>query len=389
MPAPLAGLRVLDLSRLLPGPYCTLLLADLGAEVTKIETPRVGDYLRHAPAQLGFAGMFEILNRHKQSVALNYRNARGKAVFLQLAQKADVIVETFRPGAVARWGIGYEAVRAVNPNIIYCSLSGYGQTGPYRDLAGHDLNYLALGGLLDLNGRAGEQAGVPPIPMADLAGGMLAAMSVLAAAFGRERGQGGRYLDVAMLDAVMSWMLPIAGSFLLSQGQIPARGHLPLGGGLPSYNVYRTADDQLVTFAALEPNLWADFCAAAGRPDLNTRQFDPSAIADMAALFREKTRAEWLLAFQGQDVCVEPVNTFAEAWRDPQVRQRGLTREGDGPLSQIGSLFQFAAPAEAHPAPAMGQHTRAVLQQAGLSEAEIQKLEADGVVRAAAIEPGA
>jgi alpha-methylacyl-CoA racemase len=383
MPSPLAGLRVLDLSRLLPGPYCTLLLADLGADVIKIETPRVGDYLRHAPAELGFGGMFEILNRHKQSVALNYRNARGKAVFLQLAQTADVIVETFRPGSVARWGIGYEAVRALNPQIIYCSLSGYGQSGPYQQLAGHDLNYLALGGLLDLNGRAGETPSVPPVPMADLAGGLLAALSILSAAVGREHGQGGRYLDVAMLDAVMSWMLPIAGSFLLSHGAVPTRGHLPLGGGLPSYNVYRTADDQLLTFAALEPNLWADFCATVARPDLQTRQFDPAAIEAMAALFRERTRAAWIQAFEGKDVCVEPVNAFVESCRDPHIRQRGLVQEGPGPLGQIGSLFQFSAPAQPSPAPSMGQHTRQVLLQAGLSEAEIEKLEADGVIKTA------
>ena len=381
MTAPLAGLRVLDLSRLLPGPYCTLLLADLGADVIKIETPRVGDYLRHAPPALGFGGMFELLNRHKQSVALNYRNARGKAVFLRLAQTADVIVETFRPGSVDRWGIGYPVVQALNPRIIYCSLSGYGQSGPYRDLAGHDLNYLALGGLLDLNGRAGEPPAVPPVPMADLAGGTLAALAILAAAFGRERGQEGRYLDVAMIDAVVSWMLPIAGSFLLSQGAVPGRGRLPLGGGLPSYNVYRTRDDRLLAFAALEPNLWADFCALVSRPDLLGRQFDPTAVDAVAELFREKPRDVWVQTFHGKDVCVEPVNTFATAVGDPHLHHRGLLQAGAGPLGQIGSLFQFSAPAQPGPAPAMGQHTRTVLLGAGLSEAEIQELEAGGVIK--------
>jgi len=383
MPAPLAGLRVLDLSRLLPGPYCTLLLAELGAEVIKIETPRVGDYLRHAPAQLGFAGMFEILNRHKQSVALNYRNPRGKDVFLRLARAADVIVETFRPGAMTRWGIGYEAVRALSPEIIYCSLSGYGQSGPARVLAGHDLNYLALGGFLDMNGPAGGPPVIPGVPVADLAGGSLAALSILAAAVGRARGQGGRYLDVAMLDAVISWMLPIAGSFLFSQGGLPPRGRMPLSGGLPSYHIYQTADDEWVTFAALEPNLWADFCAAVNRPDLNARQFDAAAIADMAALFREKKRADWLAAFQGKDICVEPVNDFANAWRDPQVLHRGLAQPGADPLSTIGPPFQFAAPEHPGPAPALGQHTRTVLRQIGLTEVDIQKLESDGVAKSA------
>jgi crotonobetainyl-CoA:carnitine CoA-transferase CaiB-like acyl-CoA transferase len=295
-----------------------------------------------------------------------------------------MIVETFRPGAMDRWGIGYEAVRALNPDIIYCSLSGCGQSGPARDLAGHDLNYLALGGFLDLNGPAGGPPVIPGVPVADLAGGLLAALSIAAAAAGRERGQGGRYLDVAMLDAVMSWMLPIAGSFLFSQSAMPARGRLPLGGGLPSYHVYQTSDGQWVAFAALEPNLWADFCAAANRPDLNGRQYDPEALPEMAALFRAKTRAQWQAAFQGKDICVEPVNTFAEAWHDPQVLHRGLARPGNDPLSAIGPQFQFSSPEHAGAAPAMGQHTRQVLLQAGLTEAEVQALEEAGIAKSGA-----
>ena len=160
---PLSGIRVLDLSRLLPGPYCTMLLADMGAEVIKIETPRVGDYARFLPPEVGLSGLFAAVNRNKKSVALNYRNPRGKEIFLRLAREADVVLEGFRPGVVDRMGIGYEAARGVNPRIIYCSLSGYGQSGPYRDRAGHDPNYLSVGGLLGLNGAAGGPPGVTTI----------------------------------------------------------------------------------------------------------------------------------------------------------------------------------------------------------------------------------
>ena len=186
MPAsPLAGIRILDLSRLLPGPYLTQLLADLGAEVIKIETPRLGDYARVAPPEMGLGGMFEAVNRGKKSVAVNYRNPRGREIFLKLAATADVILEGFKPGSVKKWGIDYDAVRAVKPDIVYCSLSGYGQEGPYRDRAGHDMNYLAVGGALALNARA-DEAPVPyGLPAADLSGSMLAAIAILGALVGR------------------------------------------------------------------------------------------------------------------------------------------------------------------------------------------------------------
>lgn len=380
-PAPLAGIRILDLSRLLPGPYCTALLADLGAEVIKIETPRIGDYLRFVPPALGFDGMFAVLNRNKKSVALNYRHVRGREVFLQLAQTAHVIVETFRPGAMTRWGIDAAAVHAVNPNLVYCSLSGYGQTGPLRDRAGHDLNYIALGGLLDLNGSSAGGPMLPGLQIGDLAGGMLAAISILAALLGSARSQGGRYLDVAMLDAVVSWMLPVAGGAFLHTGQVPERGRQPLAGGLPCYNVYATADGKFLTLAAMEPTLWSDFWVALNRPDLQTRQFDPTLTAELAALFKEKTRAAWLDCFAGKDVCVEPVNTFSETWDHPQVRHRGLA--APGAAAPIGPLFQFAAPEHVTPPPALGQHTRPILQQAGLTEETLQALEAARVIKTA------
>lgn len=380
---PLAGVRVLDLSRLLPGPYCTLLLADLGAEVVKVETPLAGDYARLAPPELGLGGIFEAVNRNKKSLALNYRNARGREIFLQLARDADVVFETFRPGAVTRWGLDYEAVRAVNPRVIYCSLSGYGQTGPYRDRAGHDLNYIAVGGLLALNGAAGGPPIPPGVQIADMAGGMLAAIAILGALAGRERTGQGAYLDVAMLDAVASWIAPLVDPQLLATGRNPERGRMTLAGGLPCYNVYETADGQFLALGALEPNFWQAFCSAVERADLIPRQFEYEAIPEIAAIFRERPRAEWVARFESVDACVEPVNSFAEMWRHPQVRSRGLAAGVAGQGERIGSPFVFAAPERASPAPALGAHTREVLKQAGLSDEEIGELEAKGVVKTA------
>jgi alpha-methylacyl-CoA racemase len=221
--SPLRGIRVLDLSRLLPGPYLTQLLSDLGAEVIKIEPPLAGDYARLAPPEMGLGGLYEAVNGGKKSVALNYRNPRGRDIFLELARSADVVLEGFRPGAADRWGIGYQAVRDINPRIVYCSLSGYGQDGPYRDRAGHDLNYDAVGGALGLNAPSGGGMPVPyGVPVADLSGGMLAAIAILSALVGRQNGGEGLYLDVSLLDGVLSWVAPMAGAAFFSGFNISA-----------------------------------------------------------------------------------------------------------------------------------------------------------------------
>ncbi|MSP11665.1 MAG: CoA transferase [Chloroflexi bacterium] len=382
---PLAGIRVLDLSRLLPGPYCTMLLADMGAEVIKVETPRIGDYARLSPDNMGGNGMFKILNRNKKSIALNYRNPRGRALFLQLAQNADIIVESFRPGAVSRWGIDYEAVQSVNPAIIYCSLSGYGQNGPLHSRAGHDLNYIALGGLLALNGSLGGPPIMPGVQIADLAGAMLAAVAILGALVGRGSRQEGTYLDVAMLDAVISWVAPVAGGLFFTNGRRnPARGQMPLSGSLPCYNVYQTADDRFLSVGALEPDFWATFCRTVVREDLIPRQFDTSAISEVRILMQSRSCESWLGLFREVDACVEPVNTFDEMLRHPQVQARGLA---DSPeidvrnLRQTGSPFPLTKRAQTTPAPALGEHTWEILESAGWDRGEIQALEAAGVVK--------
>jgi crotonobetainyl-CoA:carnitine CoA-transferase CaiB-like acyl-CoA transferase len=369
---PLSGIRILDLSRLLPGPYLTQLLADLGAEIIKVETPLVGDYARLAPPEMGLGKMYESINQGKKSLALNYRNKRGRELFLKLASTADVVLEGFRPTIADKHGIGYEAVCAVKADIVYCSLSGYGQEGPYQQRAGHDFNYLSIGGAFSLNGRPGEKPVPYGLPVADLSGGMLAAIAILGALVGRERNGQGMYLDMALLDGVISWVTPLALSAYFSGLEVGAGTHPLLGGGA-FFNIYETSDKKYLTLAAIEPHFWGDFCKTIGRPDLIERQFEPEISADLESIFQQKTRAEWLALFAGKDACVEPVNSVEEMLADPQVQARGHVRMEGGQPVGMHSPFVFAR-GERTPAPALGADTRALLKEIDVSDEEIRVL---------------
>lgn len=382
---PLEGIRVLDLSRLLPGPFCAMLLADLGADVIKIESPGLGDYLRAifpfvTDSRTGekVGAHYLMVNRNKKSVALNFRNTRGKEILMRLARDADVIIESFRPGAVTRWGIGYEAIRSINPGIVYCSLSGYGQTGPYRDRAGHDLNYIALTGLLAANGRASDPPVPPAAQIADLSGAMYAAVSILAALIGRAKSGQGEYLDVSLFDSGLAWTGTIIGG-TLAAGEKIERGRNQLNGGMACYNVYETRDSKFITIAAIEPHFWVAFCKAVGRESWISRQYEFEPIAEVAAMFQTRTQDEWLALFRDIDACIEPVHDFGEAFDNPQVKHRGLAVNVGG-IPQIGSVFVFAKNDYA-PAPSQGEHTREVLQKIGISDEEMRELEARGVIK--------
>jgi len=368
----LSGIRVLDLSRLLPGPYLTQLMADLGAEVIKVETPLAGDYARLAPPEMGLGNLYETVNQGKKSLALNYRNPRGREIFMKLAATADVILEGFRPKVADKYGIGYEAVRAVKSDIVYCSLSGYGQEGPYQQRAGHDLNYLSIGGAVSLNGHPGEKPIPYGLPVADLSGAMLAAIAILGALVGRERSEQGMYLDIALLDGAISWMTPLALGAYFSGLDVRAGTH-PLLGGQACFNIYKTADGKYITLAALEPHFWSDFCKVIDRGDLTQRQFDPELDPELENVFQQKTRAEWLALFADVDACVEPVNSIEEMLSDPQVRARGYVRMESGRPAGMNSPFVFAH-GERSSAPALGADTCELLGEIGVSDDEINAL---------------
>jgi len=387
---PLDGIRVIDLSRLLPGPYATMLLADLGAEVIKIETPGLGDYMRFIPPfiEVGTTGesvgaAFLMVNRNKKSVALNFRNARGKEILMRLARDADVVLETFRPGQVDKWGIGYAALRAVNPRLVYCSLSGYGQSGPYRDRAGHDLNYIALNGLLAANGAAGGPPIPPAVQIADLSGGMLATISILAALIGRGATGAGQYLDVSLFDGALSWAGTVIGGTYAASRKTE-RGKMQLNGGIPCYNVYETKDGQYITISAIEPHFWSAFCKAVEREDLNARQQEYAAVPEVAAIIKARTLDEWLALFQTLDACIEPVRDFSAVFDDPHIRHRGLIAQMDvpgiGKIPQVGSVFVFAQNTPTPP-PRQGEHTREVLKGLELGDEGIGELERAGVIK--------
>ena len=376
---PLNGIRVLDLSRLLPGPYLTQLLVDLGAEVIKVETPVIGDYSRLIPPEMDLHGLFESVNRGKKSLAINYRNKRGRELLLELVKTADVILEGFRPGRMNKLGLGYEVMKEIKSQIIYCSLSGFGQSGPYRDRAGHDPTYLALGGALSLNSRQGEKPVPYGLPVADLSGAMLAAIAILAALVAVRSSSQGMYLDIALLDGVISWMTPLALSTLLTGNNVQAGTH-PLLGGLATFNnLYETADGKYLILGALEPTLWSEFCKVMNRPDWLPRQFDRTLGEELSGAIISKTEKEWLSAFAESDGCLEGVNSVADLLSQPQVIARGYIRMENGKPVSIESPFVFARRELSAP-PRLGQHTRQILEELNVSDSELDTLKSSKVI---------
>ncbi|MCX7856215.1 MAG: CoA transferase [Anaerolineae bacterium] len=367
---PLSSFRVLDLSRLLPGPYCSLILADFGAEVIRVEPPGGGDWTRYVPplAPDGQSVLFHAVNRGKKSLTLNLKTEEGRAVFLRLVETADVLLESFRPGVMERLGLGYDRLAKENPRLVYCALSGYGPEGPYRERAGHDLNYIGLAGLLDLTGPFGGPPVVPGAPVADLAGALWAALGILLALLDRERTGRGQRVDSSLLGGALS-LLPIAVSHLQG-GQPMARGASTLTGGVVCYNIYETADGGYVTLSALEPEFWAAFCRAVGREDWLDGQFAPAVpgnptYEEMRALFRTRTRKEWAETMAGVDACCEPVYSLAEALNSPPVQALGMLPPTGG-AGLLPPLALSTAPApELRPAPAPGEHTAAILGELG------------------------
>jgi crotonobetainyl-CoA:carnitine CoA-transferase CaiB-like acyl-CoA transferase len=393
---PLDGVRVLDLSRLLPGGFCSLLLADFGADVLKVEDTGLGDYIRWAtPYYEGVedsakSALFLALNRGKRSLRLNLKSAGGREVLLRAVRESDVVLESFRPGVLDRLGVGYEAMREVNPAIVYCAITGYGQDGPNRDRSGHDMNYLGLVGLLGLTGDAGG----PPVQaagqIADLGGGaLMAAFGILAALRERDRSGEGQLVDVSMADGALAWLALVAARGL-AEDVAPRRGELELAGALVCYRPYECADGW-VTLAALEPKFWQAWCRGVGREDLIEQQFSrPGSDTHRAveAIFAARTREQWRGFASEHDCCLEPVLELDEALDSELVRARAMVVELDQPGAQrpvrlLGvpvKLSRTPGDPNRAPGPGLGEHTREVLAALGYDEQQVAALLESGAV---------
>lgn len=365
----LEGTRVLDLTRLLPGPFCTLLLADMGADVIKVEDTRGGDYARHYPPvdDDGVGAFFASINRNKRSIALDLKTPEGVAFFEKMAREADVVIESFRPGVMDRLGIGWDRLTVLNPGLVYCAISGFGQTGPLRDVAGHDIGYLSLSGMLSLNGRADGGPVVPGFQLADIGGGALyAALGITSALLRRERSGEGAFLDISMTEGALSFGLPAFAS--VGADEPPARGESMLGGGIAAYNVYETSDGRHLAVGALEPKFWMPFVAALGLEEIVADGHDVAPDGGVprqkiAEVIATKSFDEWNAFFAELDVCVEPILTPAEVLEHELHRAREVFFDLNGvthartPLTPTGT--------EHRAAPGHGADTDAIVAEFG------------------------
>ena len=390
----LEGIKVLDLSPNAAGQFGTMVLGDLGADVLAVERPPTGRRALYDRTIFGVASPEEsrrrarhsALSRNKRSIVLDLKQPEGIRIFHQLAEGADVVVEGFRPGVVKRLGVDYDAVSRTNPRIVYCSLSGYGQNGPYSSMAGHDVNYISHAGVLDLVGNdENDRPAIPLNLLADYAGGGLtSAVAILAALMAREKTGRGQYLDIAMTDGVFYMMAGFLADYMLGGG-VPKRGGLRLNGATPYYNTYRTADGKYISIAALEPWFWENLCRALGRDDLIPHQFSGGEMGSKISrtledAFRSRTRDEWFEEFKDKDIAVGKVLSLDEVLDDPQMAARDMVVEvgtqPDDAVKQPGIPFKLSdTPAHMRSAgPAPGEHTREVLAELGYTGAQIENL---------------
>ncbi|MDO8671354.1 MAG: CaiB/BaiF CoA-transferase family protein [Dehalococcoidia bacterium] len=393
----LEGTRILDLTWQGPGPYCTMLLGDLGADVVRIQEPlvsggssrRVGEKPTARPTdERGLA--YDAHGRNKRSITLNLKNEAARKIFYDLVKTADVVLDGFRPGVSIRLGVDYATLKEINPAIICCSISGFGQTGPYNKLAGHDINYLSIAGALSMIGRKGGPPAIPQNYLADFGGGaMHAVMGILAALLARQRTGVGQYVDVSLTDCVMSLMTWDFARYLMS-GETPTRGETTLSGGAPYYDVYETKDGKYISIGSIEPWLFSELCKALGREDLVQVQANPEKQEEIFAFFREtfktRTRDDWFAYLRQFDNCIAPVLAIDEVVQDPQVQARQMITEIDHPtlgkVKQVGiSIKMSDTPGSIRCfTPARGEHTDAILSNLGYAAGDIQALREQGAI---------
>ncbi len=395
MTPPLQGIKVLDLSRLGPGPYCTMILADLGADVLRIEEPppAAGRRTGSLDPRVERTRLANTLahGRNKRSMVLNLKSETGREIFLKLAKDANVVVDEFRPGVLKRLGVDYDTASKLNPQIIYCSITGYGQDGPYRDLVGHDINYISIAGAL---GTIGHRDGRPAIPLnliADYAGGSLnAVIGILAALMARQATGRGQQVDVSMTDGVVSMLSGFLSHYFVN-GEVVRPEQSVLSGGVPYYTCYQTKDGKYISIGCIEPWFWAALCRALGREDLIPYQNAEAdrkdwLFAELRQVFLTRTRDEWFDLLSQSDICVGKVYSLDELDSDPQLRYRNMLLEIDQPqvgrVKQVGIALRLSdTPGEIRsPAPSRGQHTDAVLHDLGYSPEQIQALRQAAVV---------
>jgi formyl-CoA transferase len=382
---PFEQINIVDFSQRLPGPYCSGILADFGAEVTMVERAGSPPETRSV-----FPGLFELVNRNKRSMTLNMKNEQGQRIAEQLIKESDVLIEEFRPGVADRLGIGYEQVKKVNPLIIYCSISGFGQHGPYRDRVGHDINYLSLSGIMSIPGQPGIPPSRPGVPLVDLASGMYAAMSIMAALKRRDVENVGERIDVSMFDTMISWMGIRAGRSLI-YGEPNQNEHLSA-----LNNVYETKDGKMLSLGAIEPHFWKNFCTASGREDLledpkfgspsKRKEYAEELLKTLTEIIAERSCEEWEKILDWNEVPYAPVSSIGEALDDPHVKARGLIQEVE--TSHLGNIKEIPFPVKfsgfdtdiRNPPPQWGEHTEEVLSDLGFTKEAITQLRKEKVV---------
>lgn len=389
---PLKGVRILDFSRLLPGPLATMLLADMGADVVKIEDPDNPDYIRDfEPMMEGTSAFYYALNRSKKSLAVNYLEQDGKRIIYELVKSADVVVEQYRPGVMKALGLDYATLIQYNPKLIYTSITGYGQTSSMAQVAGHDLNYIAMAGLLGINGSGADSVVIPGFQLADIAGGAYMAMNaILAALFQRERRGVGEHIDIAMADAVVPLTaLPFAE--YQATGKVTERGAFQLSGGLANYNVFRCADGKFIALGSLEPKFWNQICAALNKPEwvnvlLEGESAHTAVKLELKSMFQEQTRDYWVTFFKGKEVCVSAVNELGELASNPYLQEKNAftMQHINGKeffTVNMPVAFQSGKHNTSWIAPKLGEDTLSILEKINISGSEIQRLKAANIIR--------
>lgn len=385
---PLEGYTVVDLSRLLPGPLCTYVLAALGARIIKVEDTKVGDYSRNIPPlKKQMAYLFLNLNRGKESLSVDLKSEEGQKIVKALVEKSDALVESFRPQTMARLGLDYNTLVQINPRIVFCSISGYGQTGSYSFRPSHDLNSLALSGVLDTI-RVGEAIPIiPGIQIADYTAALFAVISILAALIQARKTERGRYFDIPMISSALAMFFPDSARFL-SMSSVPRPSGEVLSGATICYHAYLTKDKKFFTLAALEPQFWSAFCKSVNRPDLENFAFEPAepgnkAYEEMVKLFAGRTLEQWGEALKSVDTCAEPVLNLLEAVVQPPISEMNAVEKCEHPTEGDFKTLRLPGIDESPelPAPKLGQHTKKILKELGYKDVHIDNLEKKGVVR--------